>query len=145
MLDDSPWAFASSPQDDRALDPAQLRSSLANPDFALCAGFRDSTLIASAGILRQEKIKFRHLAMLFGVYVTPSARGCGAGAGVVNAAIETARSWPGVDWVQLGVSERSNEARRLYERLGFFAWGVEPDATRIGTSGYAEIHMRLRL
>ena len=60
-------------------------------------------------------------------------------------AIETARSWPGVAAICLSASERSVDAIRLYKKLGFEPWGVEPDAVRIGSESAAEVHMMLRL
>jgi RimJ/RimL family protein N-acetyltransferase len=79
------------------------------------------------------------------VFVEPAYRGNGLGRAVVTAAIDLARSWPGVDYVDLGASERAPEAQCLYENLGFRAWGREPEATEIGGRRYDEIHMTLRL
>jgi len=63
----------------------------------------------------------------------------------MGAAIETARSWPGVDYVGLSVSVRSQAALRLYQRLGFVVWGTEPDVARVGGTDYDEVHLALRL
>ena len=53
-----------------------------------------------------------------------------------------ARTWPGVNSVGLSVSENSGAARRLYERLGFIAWGREPDCLHLPDGrAFAEIHM----
>jgi ribosomal protein S18 acetylase RimI-like enzyme len=60
------------------------------------------------------------------------------------APLEGARGW-GVDYVDLGVSDNSPEALRLYESFGFRAWGREPEATEHNGRRYDEIHMTLRL
>jgi hypothetical protein len=52
---------------------------------------------------------------------------------------------PGVAWVHLTVSSAAPEARQLYERAGFEAWGVEPDALRHGDDTVSDAHMALRL
>ena len=145
MLDQAPWAFGSSPEDDRGLDRDHVHATLFEPEHALVGMFRNGRLVSVAGIRREPKLKARHIASIFGVYTAPAARRAGAARAVVSRAIEIARTWPGVDWVQLAVSENSPDARHLYESLGFIAWGTEPDATRVDGLGYAEIHMRLRL
>lgn len=146
MLLDAPWAFGSSPNDDGRSKVELLRVSLARPEHAIMAVRDAGGLVATAGVLREEKIKRRHIAMVWGVYVTPAARGRGLGGVVVRAAVEEARGWDGVACVQLSVSERAPAARRTYEKLGFCVWGEEPDALRTGDeTGHAEVHMWLRL
>lgn len=63
----------------------------------------------------------------------------------MQAAIELARTWHGVDFLDIGVSENSPEAQRLYESLGFRAWGRQPEVTRFEQRRYDEIFMALRL
>ena len=63
----------------------------------------------------------------------------------MQAAVQHARSCAGVDYVDLAVSENAPEALRLYESLGFSAWGREPEATQVDGQRYDEIHMTLRL
>jgi RimJ/RimL family protein N-acetyltransferase len=153
MLADSPWASAGSEGDDRGLDAVGLRASLARPEgyaiLALAGGpggaGRGGPLIAAAGAVREEKAKRRHLALIWGVYVAPAHRGRGLGRSLVTAALAVARSWPGVEVAHLTVSEGAPAARRLYESLGFVAWGTEPDALRVEGRSYAETHMLLVL
>ncbi len=144
MLEREPFAFGSSPEDDR-LSADFLRTSLRSHDSAILGCFKCGELIAAAGLVREPKLKAHHLATIYGVYTTPAARGLGAARAVLTHAITTARKWTGVDWVQLSVSETAPIAQGLYESLGFIAWGTEPDATRVDGLGYAEIHMRLKL
>jgi ribosomal protein S18 acetylase RimI-like enzyme len=147
MLDDAPWAYMATPEDDRALDPEKVRAMLAEVESALLAVPSDDggELIAVAGIARGAPPKFGHRATLWGVFCAPEARGLGLGRAVVSAAIDVARAWPSVDWIDLGVSARSSEAQRLYESMEFQAWGREPEATQIGDQRYDEIFMAFRL
>lgn len=161
MLTESPWAFAASPEDDATLDRAHLTSLLAEDQNAIFAceavpsmagsrpdveqGSDEQDLVAAAGILRMKRVKFAHRARIWGVYVEPNYRGRGLGRAVVSAALELARSWPGVEYVDLGVSAHAPPAQRLYESLGFIAWGREPDATAHGCLRYDEVYMTLKL
>lgn len=145
MLEDSPWAFSSSPEQDRGLDAEHLRRTMADPDVAIFGVRADGGLAAAAMTSREARAKRRHVAWIMGVFVEPGHRGRGLGEAVVRACVEHARWWDGVAQVQLGVSVSSPAAKRLYERLGFEAWGVERDAIREGGRSHDEVHMVLRL
>lgn len=145
MLEDSPWAFSSSPEDDRVRDPASAAAYLGAPDRAIVGGFKGERLVGSAGVMRDEHRKLAHRAWVWGVYVTPEARKKGVARACMQLAIETARGWGGVEALTLSASERSKGALALYRSLGFEPWGVERDVVRIGECAYDEIHMALRL
>ena len=147
MLRDSPWAFGSSPEEDVARDPAEIARRLLRDEYAIVAveDGESGELIASTGIFRQDRVKSAHRAAVWGVYVDPAHRGRGLGRAVMAAAIELARGWEGVDWIDLGVSENSPAGRALYESLGFRAWGREPESLQIDGRRYDEIFMTLRL
>lgn len=161
MLRESPWAFASSPEDDASLDIEHMARMLAEDQNAIFAvEARDlasdgtstpddarsrKDLIAAAGIFRRNQRKFSHRAKLWGVFVDTGRRGEGLGRAVVTAAVTAARGWDGVDYVDLGVSENAPEAQRLYEGLGFRAWGREPESLQHEDRRYDEIFMTLRL
>jgi ribosomal protein S18 acetylase RimI-like enzyme len=154
MLEDSPWAFGATLADDKGLDVATVARRLADPENAIFAieGPRVDEqsedaprLIAAVGILRLKPAKFAHRARIWGVFVSPSHRGRGLGRLALEAALELGRSWPDVDFVDIGVSENSPEAQHLYESLGFRAWGRQPQVTQFGDVRYDEIYMALSL
>lgn len=150
MLADAPWAFAGSgPVDDPPCDPAHVRAQLVNPEHVIIGAWDGSRLVGSAGVLRYTKVKFRHAAFIWGVYVTPTYRGQGLSRRILLAAIDAARTWPGVAVVRLGVSAKSVRAKALYESLGFVVWGMEPDCVRLpgqtGERGIDEYHLSLAL
>lgn len=148
MLREAPWAFGASPEDDRARHPRQIAAMLGQPEYgilALEAEPPDDALLAAAGIVRQTRRKSAHRASIWGVYVEKAHRGRGLGRAVTSAALDLARSWEGVDYVDLGVSANSPEAQRLYESLGFRPWGREPESLEHGGKRYDEVFMTLRL
>lgn len=142
MLDDAPWAFTASPGDDVGCDPVKLAARLLEPGQAIVGAFDTSgRIVGAAGLARNPRKKLSHRVLIWGVYVTPSARGLGIARDVLTRSIELARSWPGVTSLALAASERAEVAIRLYQRLGFKAWGTEPAAVQIGGQTYSEIHM----
>lgn len=64
-----------------------------------------------------------HLVNLFQMWVAPQARGQGAAAALLRAAIDWARA-SGARAMQLGVLSGNDNARRLYERAGFRLHGM---------------------
>ena len=147
MLTTCPRAFGATPDDDRGLDVENLEQMLVEDHYAIFAS-EDATsgeFVAAAGIIRAGRVKHAHRAGIWGVYVTADHRGKGLGRAVVAAATDLARSWQGVDYVDLGVSQDSPAAQHLYESLGFEAWGRQPEATEVDGRRYDEIHMTLRL
>lgn len=144
MLDDSPWAFTSSPQDDQGLDPAFIAQRLTQPGQAIVGAFDGAPtprLVGAAGLRRHTQIKMSHRAHLWGVYVTPAARCRGVATQILTHTLDLARSWPGVTSVGLSVSARADRARALYEQLGFVTWGHEPAAVVIDGQACDEFHM----
>ena len=63
------------------------------------------------------------IANLFGMWVDPRARRRGAGARLVDAVVDLART-SGLGRVELAVTDRAPAAEALYERLGFHRTGV---------------------
>lgn len=135
-----PFAFTASAEDDRGLSVERMRSSLADAArSAVFGAFEGASLVGMVGLYRPPERKLGHRADVWGMYVSAYGRGRGAGAALLGAAIEHCRAWPGVRLVHLAVSETAPEAARLYERLGFRAWGREPRA--VGWEGrFADEH-----
>jgi len=145
MLEDSPWAFGSGPEDDTRLDVSHVAASLAQSENVILAIEEGPDLVAALGMGRNRRVKFAHRAFVWGVFVEPAHRRRGHGAALLARAIELARGWPGIDYIDLAVSDGSPEARALYERFGFRVWGTEPEATEVAGRRYDEHHMTLRL
>lgn len=142
---DTPLAFASSPEDDFASSESELAKQMKKaPDWVIFGAFEER-LIGTVGLFRDRHNKASHKMHLWGMYVTPAARGRGVAAQLLEAAIDHAREVSGVDWIFLGVTTAAPAARRLYERAGFALWGTEPDALRDGNQSVVEHRMALRL
>ncbi|MCC5786167.1 MAG: GNAT family N-acetyltransferase [Phycisphaerales bacterium] len=145
MLLDTPRAFAADPETDRGSDEAGVRTSLAGPGYAIVGAFEGEALIGAAGIIRQSGRKLMHRAYIWGVWVRPDRRGRGIGEQLVRRTIETARGWSDLRVLCLSANAEQPAAIRLYERVGFKAWGVEPAMLIVDGVEYGEVHMQLRV
>ena len=126
MLRAYPDAFTSSYEEDslKALTWAEARIAAgagAPHDFVLGAFDPDTVLIGSVGLSIETKMKQRHKALLFGMYVAPEMEGRGVGRALLAACLERARGIPGLEQVNLSVTATNERARRLYEAAGFRA------------------------
>ena len=144
-LRDSPLAFAASPDDDFASSIEAVREQLSGGPERVAFGAFSPDLVGIISLVRDRHLKAAHKAHLFGMYVTPAMRGKKAGRRLVEASIRHARSLAGVSQLHLSVTDAAPEARRLYEALGFAAWGTEPASLRYGDRTVAEHHMLLVL
>lgn len=144
-LEEAPLAFAASPDGDFAGSVEALREPIRRaPDWMLFGAF-DPELVGAAGLMRARHAKASHKMQVWGMYVAPSHRRRGLAAALLEAIVRHARSVPGVEWIQLGVTEAAGGARRVYERAGFVTWGREEDALRFGGRSVAEEYMAMRL
>lgn len=142
MLADAPWAFAASENADPGVDVDAVTKRLADPAHA-SIGAWDATgrLLGVASLRREHHAKMAHRAKVWGVYVTPAARGSGAARAIMLRVLDVARSWKGVTSVGLSCSERATAARRVYESVGFRVWGREPKALVWDGVAYDEFHL----
>lgn len=147
-LSADPTAFGASPEDCPLRELAEVEAHLTSPDravFAIADPDQPERLVAMAGIIRETRKKQRHRSSIWGVYVSPEHRGRGLGRAVVEACVNHAQAWIGIESVVLSVSAQGAAARALYESLGFVVWGTEPDSHRIDGSEVSQHHMVLRL
>lgn len=107
--------------------------------------FEGDELVGTVGVFQEAGLKERHKAVLWGVYVTPSARGAGVAKALTRAVIDAARAMEGVRQIKLAVEGTNHAARALYESLGFTEFGREERALCVDGVFYAEVHMVLFL
>jgi len=113
-----------------------------NADSVVIGAFDDDGgLVGAAGLNIEGRIKSRHKAVLFGMYVAPQARSHGMGRQLVDAILSEARARPGLRVVQLTVTQGNDAAQGLYERCGFSSFGVEPMAVFVDGRFYGKVHM----
>lgn len=112
-----------------------------DPTEMVFGAFVRGRLVGVAGLRYERRPRTRHKATLFGTYVLPTFRGQGIARALVEAALEQARSTPGVRVVQLTVTESNAPALRLYESCGFVPFGTEPLAIRVGERFVSKVHM----
>jgi ribosomal protein S18 acetylase RimI-like enzyme len=138
-LETHPDAFGSSWEEEIARPLPWFGSTLESGYVAGCE--RNGALVGVAGLHRSDGLKTKHRGMLWGMYVSPGARGSGAGGSLVQHIVETARRT--LEELNLKVAAHNEPAIRLYRRFGFAEIGVDPHALKIGSTYVDELMMRL--
>jgi RimJ/RimL family protein N-acetyltransferase len=123
----------------------RLRKKDGTSDNVTLGAFDGGTLVGIAGLRREEEIKKRHKAVIWGMYVPQEVRGKGAGKALLEAAIAHARTLPGLEQINLSVVLTSKEARHLFIALGFETYGLERRALKLHDRYFDQELMTLRL
>lgn len=141
-LADTPAAFGASHREEAAqpLDWFAARIT-PQPPSRVYGAFQENALIGLAGFLAYHGEKKRHIGLLWGVYLAPAGRGRGIAAALVEAVIAHAREHVLLLHADVGVDNQP--ARRLYERLGFRSYGIQPKALRIDGAFHDEAMLAL--
>ena len=145
-LQDTPAAFGSSVEEEQNFPASVIESRLAyKPDRGPFGAFEDQELVGLVALGRESMKKLAHKALVWGMYVKPEHRCKGIGKALLLEALSLARSVPEVAQVNLSVNASNVSAIRLYESVGFKAFGREPGAMCINGELHDELHMYLRL
>jgi ribosomal protein S18 acetylase RimI-like enzyme len=143
----APEAFGESAEEHRETTIESLAERLGNGGAGsfVVGAFDGEGLAGTAGFYQDKRLKRRHKGHIWGMYIAPRLRGQGAGEALLMEALRTARKCEGLRSILLSVSETQLAAKRLYERLGFLPYGLEPGALRVEDRYLDEEFMILRL
>lgn len=125
-LRECPTAFASSYEEEHET-PLDVIADRLTPsaDRAMFGAFDESILAGVVGIQREEMLKLKHKAFIWGMYVAPEYRNQSVGGRLVAGALKHAFMSYGVRQVNLGVNAQNVAAIALYERAGFRRFAIE--------------------
>ncbi len=122
-----------------------LRAKDVASDDATFGAFDGKQLVGIAALRREPAIKMRHKATIWGMYVPRELRKEGIGKALLQAAIEYAKTLPGLEQINLAVVLTSREARHLFISLGFETYGLERRALKLHDRYFDQELMSLRL
>jgi RimJ/RimL family protein N-acetyltransferase len=103
-----------------------------SPDHFMFGAFDDGELIGITGFHRLTRQRDRHRGELVQVYVDSTYRGQNVGEKLVRSVVEHAFTLNGVEQIQLSLIADNESAARLYEKVGFRTFGVQPNFFKMG-------------
>jgi ribosomal protein S18 acetylase RimI-like enzyme len=136
-----PAAFAADADDEAAWPAGDWLARLAKR--TTFGAFLGVDLVGTVALAFQTGRKVSHRGSLVGVYVTPVARGSGAGPALIAAVVAAARGQ--VDELVLSVGIGNAPAIALYLACGFRPYAIDEDAIRVDGVRVDDVLMRLRL
>ncbi|MHB1201006.1 MAG: GNAT family N-acetyltransferase [Polaromonas sp.] len=142
-------AFTSSVDEEEARplswSEQRLTADPGKPHDFILGAFRDDVLVGMVGLQGRYRLKERHNATVVGLFVAPGCAAQCLGMALMLDLLARACALPGLEQLNLTVTEKNGTAQRLYERCGFTVYGVLPHALKVGGQSYAKVHMVLRL
>jgi ribosomal protein S18 acetylase RimI-like enzyme len=143
----APDAFTSTAAERAAESDSFWVRRLADPSglSAAFGAFEGQQLVGTVALEFSARPKTRHKASVIGMYVSPEARGSGAGRALLEAALDHACQREVLLQLRLTVTEGNTPATRLYTSAGFQAFGLEPMAFLTPAGYQAKLHMWLPL
>jgi RimJ/RimL family protein N-acetyltransferase len=144
-LQTNPEAFAASYEEEKDYPLEHYENRFRSEHSVHFGAFDNGQLVGVVSLVKETKLKFKHRANIFAMYITPSARGLGIGRKLMIAAIENALNSEGIEQVYLSVVTTNKAGRNLYINLGFEIYGRDYRALKIGNRYFDEDHMVLFL
>ncbi|MGA7123039.1 MAG: GNAT family N-acetyltransferase, partial [Polyangiaceae bacterium] len=139
-LRDDPIPFLATHEEEERLSvedfAARLRSS--DPATQVLGAFHDAVLVGMLGFLRHARLKARHRASLWGMYVAPEQRRRGFASELVSTAIARLSAVGDIEQVELTVVIGAEPARQLYVTAGFRVQGLLRRAMKSGNDYFDE-------
>ncbi|WP_053364624.1 GNAT family N-acetyltransferase [Bacillus sp. FJAT-27251] len=143
-LRDTPEAFSSSYEEEKDYPLERTASRLDDVHSFTFGAFADDRLIGVVTLVPDTKIKIKHRAHIFAMYVTPNFRRTGAGRALIAKALSQAKE-NGTEQLYLTVTASNEPAKKLYQSFGFTTYGVDKNALKIEDTCYDDELMVLFL
>ena len=112
-------------------------------DHVMFGAFDDRRLIGITGFNRMARQRASHRGEIVQVYVESSYRGQNIGEKLIRRVLEHAFTLEGIEQVQLSVIASNKTAIKLYEKLGFKTFGIQPKYFKVGDSYMDQQFMQL--
>ena len=105
-----------------------------SPDHLMFGAFDGERLIGITGFNRMARKRASHRGEMVQVYVEPGYRGQNIGGKLMRHVLDYAFTLDGIEQVQLSAIASNQTAIKLYEKLGFQSFGVQPKYFKVGDS-----------
>jgi ribosomal protein S18 acetylase RimI-like enzyme len=132
-LEQEPRAFGESAEEHRATSAEVFRrrlSSASNENYVLGA-FDGAKLVGTVGFGRNTRVKERHKARIWGVFVDQEHRGQRVAQRLMSEVLRRAALLAALERIILTVGSHQTHAKHLYASLGFTVFGHERGALKI--------------
>lgn len=144
-LKNAPGYFGSTYEEEAATPRLKFEIWIENesPDNFMFGAFAGDRLIGLTGFKRMERERDRHRGEVVQVYVDAAYRGQNVGGKLIRSVLERAFTLEGVEQVQLSVIANNEKAIKLYEKIGFRTFGIQPHYFKMGDTYTDQCFMQI--
>jgi len=136
-LQNEPIAFGASYEEELTLTKEIWQRRIGDAFFAL----KDDKPIGMVVIILSDKIKTKHIAHIFAMYVKEEYRNQGIGSKLIARAIEYAEESKDIRKIKISVNPEQSYATKLYKKYGFKNVGAVKNEYYINDAYYDEVLM----
>ena len=126
-LQNDPTSFLSSYEEERTYPLSIFEERLSQEHSVVFGAWSNHQLVGMVTLLREQRLKTKHIGTINAMYVSPSFRRQGIAKSLMQEALKQALTL-GIQRIRLSVSQSNAHAISLYESLGFEVYGIEPQA-----------------
>lgn len=146
-LKNNPEAFGSTYEREAqfSLEFVAERLAPVKDKFVLGAFDYNGSLAGIVTFMRENSLKTRHKANVYGLYVAPDTRGQGIGKSLMIELIKKAKNMDDLEQINLTVVSDNHSAKMLYKSLGFEIYGIERNALKYNGQYFSEDLMVLTI
>jgi ribosomal protein S18 acetylase RimI-like enzyme len=137
-----PSSFGSSYEEEVNFSEAEWQRRTANALFALSD---KNQIVGTVRCIITERVKTKHVAQIFAVFVLPEFRGQGVGRKLLEKALDLIGKKEDIVKVRLTVNAKQIAAISLYKSLGFVVVGELKKELKVGVEFYDEFIMEKML
>jgi ribosomal protein S18 acetylase RimI-like enzyme len=144
-LKNSSGHFGSTYEEESRIPQLKFETYIQNgsEDHFMFGAFEDEKLIGLAGFDRMERERARHRGEVVSMYVDSAYRGRNIGEALLRGLLDHAFKLPGIEQAQLSVIAGNERAIKLYEKVGFRTFGVQPRYFKVGRDYFDQQFMQL--
>ena len=136
-LKSDPPAFGSSFEEEEALAEGEWRRRIQTVLFALS----DNRPVGMIVCVFDKGLKTKHIAEIYGFYVSADHRGKGVGTRLLERALSLARGNKRVIKVKVAVNPEQRVAVEMYKKAGFVVTGRVKKELKVGRRFYGMLFM----
>lgn len=140
-LKTDPIAFGSSYEEEVKLSKEEWKRRVKDVLFALS----ENKPVGMIVFRFQSKIKTKHIANIYGVYVKKEYRGRGIGSKLLESAIMAIKKDKNIIKIDLNVNPKQKSAATLYKKYGFKTIGILKKDLHVNGKFYDEMVMEKML
>ena len=144
-LKNAPQNFGST-YEEEILNPKFMFETLienSSPDHVMFGAFDGYQLIGITGFNRMARQRAMHRGEIVQVYVDSKYRGQNIGERLLRLVLEYGFRLDGIEQIQLSVIATNTAAIKLYEKLGFQTFGLQPKYFKVGDAYLDQQFMQL--